>query len=176
MAISTKLCTAAIVGVTGENLPWKRYSKNKVSLPYVPEKNFGFGICILREFHNIKEPNKIAFVWASEHEILEVRVLLEVEDANEALETGRYGTFIKEEYNAYDMIATVPLVKEPSMPGMPAGGEEDQDGENFEIQKVESNRITAFFGGDWQEPITAEFRLMSDNKFYIDFKTIQKDV
>lgn len=163
MTISTKNCVAAIVANTGAKQPWKRRSKNRVFF-IIPGKGVFSEICYLREFTNDKEPEKIAFVWATEHEVVEVRVLTKEKDANQALEEDRGDRFLRDDYQ----VATVPIYKNEE------GEEEDQDCENFIVKMVYENIIVAHFGGDWQDPIKASFRLMSDKKLYVDFSSVEK--
>jgi hypothetical protein len=154
--VQTADCVAAILAA-GHKAAWKRSAKYRTEDPRELCPDWGRD-CWLREFVN-KTDNRIAFVWAFEDQILEVRVLTPAANARSAVTTkdGRKELVASP--------ATVPMVKGGD------GGWEEQDFENFEITFVEPGVVVVIHGGDWQEPMDVEYRMMSDGNLYYNPKT-----
>jgi len=190
--IRTEDCVAAIIAKTGTKAPWKRTAKYRANLPWnnysgmyrknqVPDID---GVCYCREFVNKKDPNKIAFVWAVEDKVIEIRILepkancknLYTSLSEADYKTSNYDDLYKDEYDFCNDLETAPFIKLPEDNWEELEGDdayEEQDFENWEVDSITDTEITMHHGGDWQECLTVTYRLMSDDKFYYDPKSVK---
>lgn len=164
----SKLTTADCVKAINEHDEkgdWKRVSKNRV----MHDKCDDF--CYLREFASQPSDEvpklRTAYIWTTEDEILEIRVLTQNMDIKSALDAEENWEILEEEVE----IGSIPICKCD-------GSWESLDTENLEVEDFDDKRyakVTLFLGGDWQKPIRADFVLMSDNRLYCVFPSIEKN-
>ena len=159
--VRTKDCVEAIIAFTGEKKNWKRVAKYRGD-DVREYENFGDSIedrnktFWIREFINEKDPDTIAFVWSVEDKVIEVRVLQKGGDPKDLFKDHYGSLYLKEDG---DHIATTPMVKEDEL-------WERQDFENHDVVRFDGNIVVIRHGGDWQEPLQVDYRLMSDGKLY----------
>lgn len=165
MKIKTKDCLDAIAAL-GLSLLWKRAAKYRVEDPRPLCADWGQKPCWIREFVNgwgSQTDKRIVFVWAFEDAIVQTRVLTPATGAEKTVAS-------KNGYREFVVYpTTAPMVKDGS------GGWEEQDFENTEITFVEPSVVVAIHGGDWQEPMDVEYRMMSDGNLYYNSKTAVRD-
>jgi hypothetical protein len=162
MKITTKDCVDYL-GEQGFLGKWKRSAKYYSKFTFIEEKSMD-ELTIMREFTCVDYPNKIAFVIATKDRIISAKVLEPKGNVSELFETDEYRRIkdnpITECRLCSDWI--VPMIKVDEEDG----DYEKQDFENYEIESMTDTTVTLSHGGDWQEPLTVEYRYMSDGCLY----------
>ncbi len=179
--ITTKDCVEHIIRHTGEAKPWKRACKYRAANP---SGNETFDILEgppddyvmyvdLREFVLKEEPGKIAFVWATPTKIVKVAVVVEETDSKKLsawykkYKDGENIRGIIESVNVIQCESVVPSIRDVPMIM------EAADFENMIVGKRFENVIHLTYGGDWQPPSDADFRIMTNGKLYLDHTTVE---
>lgn len=168
--VRTTDCVAAIKktrpgDLAFSKIDWKRTHKYRAE---DPRDDFDAKLpdfdkeCWLREFvsstDDKQNPETIAFVWSIEDRIVEVRILQRGGNAKDCFEIHPYNGCTN--FKNDNQPVTAILVKNED------GDFESQDFENYELRSCNGNEAVIWHGGDWQEPKTTTYRLMSDGKFY----------
>ena len=176
----TEDCVAAIVKRAAPSLAgvkWKRNAKYRTNDPtntLHDKPNGDPDVCWLREFVSSTDsktsPKIVAYVWASEEIIVQVKILDVMTDATVVLfkDGNEWRLSDESDPTKHSFPVTVPqflCVDAMGEEGDPKIWEE-QDFENYEIRSVNGGEVEIWHGGDWQEPQTSVYRLMSDGKLY----------